>query len=160
MRFNFSGKQDVYIEIAERYREYIELGVIKCGEKLPSVREAAEELGVNPNTIARAYNLLEEKGYISMGDNANRMIRLVGAEFGKTAQIPLLGTVTAGQPILAFEEVTDYIPFAAGGEDAKKLFAVMGLGAKKGSVLTVTAVGEDENDAVLQMEEAMRNAGL
>ena len=64
MRFNFSGKQDVYIEIAERYREYIELGVIRCGEKLPSVREAAEELGVNPNTIARAYNLLEEKGYI------------------------------------------------------------------------------------------------
>ena len=64
MRFNFSGKQDVYIEIAERYREYIELGVIKRGEKLPSVREAAEELGVNPNTIARAYNLLEEKGYI------------------------------------------------------------------------------------------------
>jgi len=51
-----------------------------------------------------------------------------------------------------------------GGEnriaDAKKLFAVMGLGAKKGSVLTVTAVGEDENEAVLQMEEAMRNAGL
>lgn len=64
MRFNFSGKQDVYIEIAERYREYIRLGIIKNGEKLPSVREAAEELGVNPNTIARAYHLLEEEGYI------------------------------------------------------------------------------------------------
>ncbi len=64
MQLNFSGKQDVYIEIAEKYKEYIKLGIIKNGEKLPSVREAAGELGVNPNTIARAYNLLEEQGFI------------------------------------------------------------------------------------------------
>jgi GntR family transcriptional regulator len=61
---NFSGKQDVYVEIAEKYKSYIRLGVIKSGEKLPSVREAAGELGVNPNTIARAYSLLEEQGYV------------------------------------------------------------------------------------------------
>ena len=64
MRLNFSGKQDVYIEIAEKYKEYIKLGIIKSGEKLPSVREAAGELGVNPNTIARAYSLLEEQGFV------------------------------------------------------------------------------------------------
>mgnify|MGYP003290290845 CR=1 FL=1 len=64
MRLNFSGKQDVYIEIAERYKEYIKLGIIKNGEKLPSVREAAGELGVNPNTIAKAYGLLEDQGFI------------------------------------------------------------------------------------------------
>ena len=64
MRFGFSGKQDVYIEVAEKYREYIKLGIIKTGEKLPSVRDAAEELGVNPNTIAKAYNLLEEEGFV------------------------------------------------------------------------------------------------
>ena len=64
MQLNFSGKQDVYVEIADKYKEYIELGVYKNGEKLPSVREAAGELGVNPNTIARAYTLLEEEGYI------------------------------------------------------------------------------------------------
>jgi GntR family transcriptional regulator len=64
MRFNFSGKQDVYLEIADKYKEYIKLGVFKNGEKLPSVREAAGELGVNPNTIARAYDKLEEEGYV------------------------------------------------------------------------------------------------
>ena len=64
MRLNFSGKQDVYVEIAEKYKEYIELGIFKNGEKLPSVREAAGELGVNPNTIARAYALLEEQGLV------------------------------------------------------------------------------------------------
>lgn len=64
MQLNFSGKQDVYLEIAEKYKEYIRLGIIKNGEKLPSVREAAGELGVNPNTVARAYSKLEEDGYI------------------------------------------------------------------------------------------------
>lgn len=64
MQFKFSGKQDVYLEIAEKYKEYIKLGVFKNGEKLPSVREAAGELGVNPNTIARAYEKLSEEGYI------------------------------------------------------------------------------------------------
>ena len=65
MQLNFSGKQDVYLEIAEKYKEYIRLGVIKNGEKLPSVREAACELSVNPNTVARAYSRLEEDGYVT-----------------------------------------------------------------------------------------------
>ncbi len=64
MQGRFSGKQDVYLEIAERYKEYIKLCIIKNGEKLPSVRVAAGELGVNPNTVARAYSQLEAEGYI------------------------------------------------------------------------------------------------
>lgn len=60
----FSTKRDVYLEIADRYEKYITLGVIKAGEKLPSVRIAASELGVNPNTVQRAYSLLEERGFI------------------------------------------------------------------------------------------------
>ena len=58
------GKRDVYLEIAERYEKYITLGVIKSGEKLPSVRTAATELRVNPNTVQRAYAQLEQDGYI------------------------------------------------------------------------------------------------
>ena len=60
----FSTKRDVYFEIATRYEKYITLGIIKQGEKLPSVRVAAGDLGVNPNTVQRAYSLLEEKGLI------------------------------------------------------------------------------------------------
>lgn len=81
MQLNLSGKQDVYMKIAERYKEYIELGIFKNGDKLPSVREAAGELGVNPNTIARAYALLEEQGlvcalpkkgaYVTYGEDKN-----------------------------------------------------------------------------------------
>ena len=64
MHTKFSGKQEVYLEIAARYKEYIKLGIIRNGEKLPSVRAAAGELGVNPNTVARAYSQLEAEGYI------------------------------------------------------------------------------------------------
>ena len=64
MQTRFTGKQDVYLEIAEQYKEYIKLGVIKTGEKLPSVRTLAGELGVNPNTVARAYSVLEEEGLV------------------------------------------------------------------------------------------------
>lgn len=64
MARSLSAKRDVYLEISERYEQYITLGVIKPGEKLPSVRTAAAELRVNPNTVQRAYSLLEEKGLI------------------------------------------------------------------------------------------------
>lgn len=64
MELKFSGKQDVYLEVANRYKEYIKLGIIKKGEKLPSVRSAAGDLGINPNTVAKAYSLLEEEGFI------------------------------------------------------------------------------------------------
>ena len=60
----FLNKRDVYLEIAERYERYISLGALKVGERLPSVRVAAGELGVNPNTVQRAYTLLEERGLI------------------------------------------------------------------------------------------------
>ena len=64
MRTGFSGKQEIYLEIAERYKQYIRLGALRAGEKLPSVRAAAVELGVNPNTVARAYSQLEADGFI------------------------------------------------------------------------------------------------
>ncbi len=44
--------------------------------------------------------------------------------------------------------------------DAKKLFAMMGLGAKKGDVLTIAADGADENEAVQSIADEMRRAGL
>ena len=64
MQFEFSGNTEIYLEIAERYKHYIDSGIIKVGDKLPSVRMAALELGVNPNTVARAYSVLESDGYI------------------------------------------------------------------------------------------------
>lgn len=60
----FSGKRDVFLEIADRYANYIKIGVLKDGDRLPSVRVAAGELNVNPNTVQKAYSYLEEQGLI------------------------------------------------------------------------------------------------
>ena len=64
MYFNFSGRRDVYLEIADKFKEYIDKGIYKPDDKLPSVRQVAEDFGVNPNTAARAYSYLEEQGII------------------------------------------------------------------------------------------------
>ncbi len=89
----------------------------------PTVREICRDLQIKSTSSAHRYlKSLEAKGYISMGDNENRTIRLCQSE--RTVQVPVLGTVTAGQPILAFEEVTDYLPFAAPGENPRDLFAL------------------------------------
>ena len=47
MQAKFSGKREIYIEAAEKYEEYIKLGILSPGEKLPSVRAAAQKMGIN-----------------------------------------------------------------------------------------------------------------
>lgn len=58
------GKLNVYESIVYRMKRDIALGIIAEGEKLPSCRELALEMGVNPNTVQRAYTTLEEMGVI------------------------------------------------------------------------------------------------
>lgn len=64
MHIRLKGEKNVYEEIAEQYKAYILLGVFQNGEKLPSCRELAIDLGINPNTVERAYTLLENEGYV------------------------------------------------------------------------------------------------
>ena len=64
MQINLKSKQQIYLEIHDSIARYIALGVLSHGEKLPSVRNLASELGINPNTVERAYNLLEAEGKI------------------------------------------------------------------------------------------------
>ena len=54
----------IYEQIVEKTRMLILRGVIRKDEKLPSVRNMAVELSINPNTIQRAYGELERLGYI------------------------------------------------------------------------------------------------
>ena len=54
----------IYIQIIDGLKEQISTGILLPGEKLPSVRELAAQLTINPNTIQRAYRELETEGYI------------------------------------------------------------------------------------------------
>lgn len=64
MHIVFSGKENVYEQIVNEYKRYILLGILKYDDKLPSCRQLAKELGINPNTVVRAYNILEQENYI------------------------------------------------------------------------------------------------
>ena len=54
----------IYLQVVEGYKRLILNGVIGENERLPSVRELASKLAINPNTIQRAYRELEAEGYV------------------------------------------------------------------------------------------------
>ena len=82
----------------------------------PTVREICDSLGIKSTSTGHKYlRELEEMGYITMGGNRNRCIRLVGRQEEKAVQVPLLGTVAAGMPILAVESLEGYVPLRRDG---------------------------------------------
>lgn len=62
---DFRDKQAIYLQIAEHVSEQILLQRWPAGDKIPSVRELAAELEVNPNTVMRTYEFLAQKGVIA-----------------------------------------------------------------------------------------------
>lgn len=64
-QLNYRDTRPIYEQIKDQLRRLIMTGGIAQGEKLPSVREMATQLAINPNTIARAYRELEAEGWIA-----------------------------------------------------------------------------------------------
>ncbi len=88
----------------------------------PTVREICTAAGIKSTSTVHTYlKVLEEGGYIQRDGRLNRSIRMPGEA---VARVPLLGKVTAGKPILAVEEVEDYVPYSGGGYAAGELFAL------------------------------------
>lgn len=54
----------LFRQVADGFSQLIAAGVLKPGDKLPSVRSLASQLAINPNTIQHAYRELEDKGYV------------------------------------------------------------------------------------------------
>ena len=61
---NLQSKIPINEQIQNQIRRFIENGILKPGDRLPSVRQLAVENGINPNTVARAYSELEKNGYV------------------------------------------------------------------------------------------------
>ena len=64
LHLDYRDARPIYSQITENIRDQIVTGVLKNGDKLPSVRELAGQLAINPNTIQRAYRNLEAEGWI------------------------------------------------------------------------------------------------
>jgi len=64
LQLDFGDHRPLYEQIKEKLKELIISGVLKENEKLPSVRELATMLTINPNTVQKSYKDLESEGYI------------------------------------------------------------------------------------------------
>ena len=62
---DYRDARPIYTQIIDGFREQIAAGILQPGEKLPSVRELASMLAINPNTIQRSYRQLEADGWIA-----------------------------------------------------------------------------------------------
>ena len=65
VHLDYRDARPIYSQITDGYREQILSGVLQNGDRLPSVRELASQLAINPNTIQRAYRELEMEGWIA-----------------------------------------------------------------------------------------------
>ncbi len=88
----------------------------------PSVREICAAVSIkSTSTVHKLLRELEEHGLIQREQGLNRSIKLPGEQ---TVRVPILGTVTAGAPILAIEEIEGYIPYTPRGINPAELFAL------------------------------------
>ena len=60
----FSEPRGIYLQIADQIRDRILQGEWQSGERIPSIRELAIELGVNPNTVTKSYQALLDWGIV------------------------------------------------------------------------------------------------
>ena len=112
----------------------------------PSVREICAETGFkSTSTVHGILSLLEESGYIERDPRNSRSIRIAGSV--ATAQVPVIGRVTAGQPILAVEEIEDYIPYASNYSEGLFALRVVGLSMRDAGIVDGDLVIADK-DAV------------
>ena len=108
-------KQQQCLEFIKEY--FDERGVA------PTVREIETAMDYHsPSSAQYMLNLLEKAGYIERDPLMKRTVRIKGFDT-KAYHVPLVGTVTAGQPILAVESIEDYIPVPVNNK-GKNMFAL------------------------------------
>jgi GntR family transcriptional regulator len=94
-RPNPSSGVPIYLQLMEQVKHSIETGALRPGEQLPGIRPLAEELVINPNTVAKAYRELEHEGVIELRQGAGAFVS------GNAHAKELTTKLRAGQTIVA-----------------------------------------------------------
>jgi GntR family transcriptional regulator len=114
-RTNPSSGVPIYLQLMEQVKHAIETGALRPGEQLPGIRPLAEELVMNPNTVAKAYRELEHQGVIELRHGAGAFVSAT-AQPKKAAEM-----VRAGQAIVA-EAVEKLHKRGVTDEEIRRLF--------------------------------------
>ncbi|NLK70817.1 MAG: transcriptional repressor LexA [Clostridiales bacterium] len=148
---------EMALNIYNYIKERIEEGIP------PTIREICTDLNIkSTSTVHKYISILTEMGYLEKIDNQNRAIKLKGYN---SSTVPLIGTVTAGVPITAIENITDYIPWTKNKNYSNPLFALkirgdsmINAGIQNDDIVIVEQVPTVENGdivvALINSEEA------
>ena len=126
LRPNPSSGVPIYLQLMEQVKHAIETGALRAGEQLPGIRPLAEELVINPNTVAKAYRELEHEAVLELRHGAGAFVATEERTKKETATVRAAQSiVTAAVHQLRARGVTD--------EEIRRLFEaeLAGLGAPK-----------------------------
>src|SRR5271169_167931 len=90
---NPSGPAPIYLQLMEQVRHAVEVGALKPGDQLPGIRNLAENLVINPNTVAKAYRELEYEGLIELRHGSGAFITGKPAGAKIQAALPLVAAL-------------------------------------------------------------------
>lgn len=122
----------------------------------PSVREICSAVGIKSTATCHLYlKKLEERGLISVGGNKKRAIMLTNAHATPAINVPLIGTITAGTPIFAYENLEEYCPLPSEFGDEKELFM---LRVKGDSMIEAGIFNGDR--VIVKKQESCRNGEI
>ena len=93
LRINPSSGVPIYLQLMEQIKHAVDIGAIRKGEQLPTIRKVAEELAMNPNTVAKAYRELEYEGFIEVRHGSGAFVTEPKTSSAKIAQIRKAGEV-------------------------------------------------------------------
>jgi GntR family transcriptional regulator len=85
-----TSSRPVYLQIMDQAKRDIALGLLREGDRLPTVRETAATLAINPNTIAKAYRQMEQEGIIVTRSGAGAFVAPLESGLNKTVKKRIL----------------------------------------------------------------------
>ena len=110
----------------------------------PTVREICNNTGIkSTSTVHAILGVLEEENYIVRDANYSRAIKLDTGY--NSSLVPIVVKITAGKPILAIEEIEDYIPYPTKDSDGLFALKVVGLSMKDAGILDGDIIVADKN---------------
>ena len=96
LRPNPASGVPIYLQLMEQVKHSIETGALRPGEQLPGIRPLAEQLVINPNTVAKAYRELEHEGVIELRHGAGAFVSASGPAKKPTDRIRAAQSVVGG----------------------------------------------------------------
>ncbi|HZI18287.1 MAG TPA: GntR family transcriptional regulator [Pyrinomonadaceae bacterium] len=93
---NHASGVAVYVQLMEQVRHAVETGALRPGDQLPPIRKVAEDLVINPNTVARVYRELEHEGVIELRQGAGAFVAGGAEPSGRAAVLRKAAVVVRG----------------------------------------------------------------